>query len=167
MRSEIDQADKKIQELFALAQRQMAPLNSLFTDRDALKIIESAIPMISFAPCFSIEQEANMIINYDFNDHNNGEQSTVDILAGHYNENPFLFENKLIHKMGVEVYHGYNTIHWTETYRGSDGKRHTRTRTETLHATVTKPKPFYSTQVLLNYCASLHSTVTKIERNSS
>ena len=153
LRSEIDQADKKIQELFALAQRQMAPLNSLFTDRDALKIIESAIPMISFAPCFSIEQEANMIINYDFNDHNNGEQSTVDILAGHYNENPFLFENKLIHKMGVEVYHGYKTIHWTETYRGSDGKRHTRTRTETLHATVTKPKPFYSTQVLLNYCA--------------
>lgn len=172
LRSEIEQADKKIEELFALAQQQMAPLNSLFTDRDALKIIEATIPMISFAHCFSVEQEANMIINYDFNDHNNGEQSTVDVLAGHYNENPFLFENKLIHRMGVEVYHGYKTIRWTETYRGSDGKTHTRTKTETLHATVTKPKPFYSTQVLLNYCAqggpelSFTRDATHLERKS-
>ena len=153
LRSEIEQADKKISELLTLAERQMAPLNSLFSDRDALKIIESTIPMISFEPCFSVKQEANMITNYDFNDHNNGEQSTTDVLAGHYNENPFLFENKLIHKMGVEIYHGYKTIRWTETYRGSDGKMHTRTKSETLHATVTKPKPFYSNQVLLNYCA--------------
>ena len=29
----------------------------------------------------------------------------------------------------------------------------TRTRSQTLHATVTKPKPFYSTQVVLHYCA--------------
>ena len=172
LRSEIEEADKKIEELFALAQRQMAPLNSLFTDRDALKIIESTIPMLSFAPCFSVDQEMNMVINYDFNDHNNGEQSTVDVLAGHYNENPFLFENKLIHKMGVEIYHGYKTIRWTETYRGSDGKTHTRTRSETLHATVTKPKPFYSTQVTLNYCAqggpelSFTRDATHLERKS-
>ena len=40
MRSEIEETDKKVAELFAKAQEQMAPLNSLFTDRDALKIIE-------------------------------------------------------------------------------------------------------------------------------
>ena len=172
LRNEIKEADKRIEELFALAQRQMAPLNCLFTDGDALKIIEETIPMLSFAPCFSVEQEMNMIINYDFNDHNNGEQSTVDVLAGHYNENPFLFENKLIHRMGVEIYHGYKTIRWTETYRDSDGKTHTRTRTETLHATVTKPKPFYNTQILLNYCAqggpdlSFTRDATHLERKS-
>ena len=142
LRNEIKEADKKLEELLTLARRQMAPLNSLFTDRDALKIIESTIPMLSFAPCFSVEQEANMIINYDFNDHNNAEQSTVDVLAGHYNENPFLFESKLIHRMGTEIYHGYKTIYWTETYTDSDGKTRTRTRSETLHATVVKPKPF-------------------------
>ena len=153
LRDEIAQSGKKAEELLALAHRQMAPLNSLFTDRDALNIIESTIPLISFAPCFSVDQEKDMAINYDFCDNNNLEQSTVDVLAGHYNENPFLFENKLVHKMGVEMYHGYKTIYWTERYRGSDGKTHTRTRSETLHATVTKPKPFYSTQILLNYCA--------------
>ena len=55
--------------------------------------------------------------------------------------------------MGTETYHGYKTIHWTETYRDSNGKMRTRTRSQTLHATVTKPKPFYHTQVVLNYCA--------------
>lgn len=153
MRSEIAEIDTKIEELYNLAKRQVAPLNALFTDRDATKIIESTIPMISFAPCFSVEQEANMIINFDFDDHNNCEQSTIDVLAGQYNENPFLFEKKLIHKMGTELYHGYKTIYWTETYRDSEGRTRTRTRSETLHATVVKPKPFYSNQVVLNYCA--------------
>ena len=55
--------------------------------------------------------------------------------------------------MGTETYHGYKTIHWTEHYVDSDGKRRSRTRSETLHATVTKPKPFYNTRVILNYCA--------------
>ncbi len=172
LRKEIGEADQKVAELLALAHRQMEPLNRLFTDQDALKIIENTIPLLSFSPCFSVEQEANMMLNFDFNDHNNAEQSTVDVLAGHYNENPFLFEKKLIHKMGVEVYHGYKTIRWTETYRGSDGKMHTRTRSQTLHATVTKPKPFYSTQVLLNYCAqggpelSFTRDATHLERKS-
>lgn len=153
LRSEIQELDKKIKDLFSLAQLQMAPLNSLFADRDALNIIETTIPMLSFASGFLVDQEENMIVNYDFNDNTDLEQSTVDVLAGHYNENPFLFESKLIHKMGVEVYHGYKTIHWTETYRDSDGKTRTRTKSETLHATVTKPKPFYHTRTLLNYCA--------------
>ena len=152
LRSKIEQTDKKIEELLGLAQRQMAPLNNLFTDRDALNIIEETIPMLDFAPCLSVDQEANMIVNYDFKDHNNAEQSTFDVLAGHYNENPFLFESKLTHRMGTEIYHGYKTIHWTETYRDSDGEIRTRTESETLHATVVKPKPYYSTQTILNYC---------------
>ena len=172
MRKEIEELDKRIEELLALAHKQMKPLNELFTDRDALNIIENTIPLLSFAPCFSSEQENNMIANYDFSDNNDIEQSTIDILAGSYNDNPFVFENKLVHRMGVETYHGYKTIRWTETYRGSDGKTHTRTRSQTLHATVTKPKPFYSTQVLLNYCAqggpelSFSRDATHLERKS-
>ena len=89
MRSEIAQSDQKIDELMALAQSQMAPLNSLFCDRDALNIIESTLPLLSFKQNFSVDQENDMRINYDFNDHDDVEQSTIDVLAGHYNENPF------------------------------------------------------------------------------
>lgn len=153
LREEISESDKRAEELLAEANEQMFPLNKLFTDRDALNIIESTIPLLSFDKCFSVKQEADMKINYDFSEYNEGGQSTVDVLAGSYNENPFLFENKLIHTMGRETYHGYKTIHWTETYRDENGKLRERTRTETLHATVTKPKPFYNTQIVLNYCS--------------
>lgn len=153
LREEVAQADQKARELLAQAYTQMEPLNTLFTARDALDIIESTVPLLSFAPCFSVEQENNMIVNFDFGNQNNIEHSTLDVLAGHYNENPFLFENKMIHRMGSETYHGYKTIHWTESYRDSNGRRRRKTCSQTLHATVTKPKPFYHTQVQLNYCA--------------
>lgn len=172
LRLEIQEADQKAEELLAEAYRQMQPLNRLFTDRDALELIQSVIPLLTFDPCFSVRQEADMKINYDFSEYNEDEQSTVDVLAGNYNENPFLFENKLIHTMGVETYHGYKTIHWTETYVDSKGKLQRRHRSETLHATVTKPKPFYNTQVVLNYCAqggpelSFSRDATHLERLS-
>ena len=152
LRKELEEAGEETEALLALAKSQTAPLNSLFCDRDALNIIEKTIPSIAFENCFSVEQEANMITNYDFDEPNNREHSTTDVLAGHYNENPFLFERKLIHKMGVGIYRGSKTIFWTEQYRDSDGKIRTRTRSQTLHASVTKPKPYYSTQVVLNYC---------------
>ena len=153
LRTKIEEADKRAEELLAEAHNQMLPLNNLFTDRDALNIIDSTIPLISFNKSFTVKQEADMKINYDFGEHNEAEQSTFEVLSGYYNENPFLFENKILHTMGTETYHGYKTIHWTETYRDSNGKMRTRTRSQTLHATVTKPKPFYDTQVVLNYCS--------------
>ena len=150
-REEIDQADKKAEELLAQAYDQMLPLNSLFTDRDAVNLIHETVPLMSFDSCFSVEKEADMKINYDFLVHSADEESTIDVLSGEYNENPFLFENKIIHTMGTETYHGYRTISWTESYTDSTGKRRTRTRTQTLHASVVKPKPYYNTQVVLNY----------------
>lgn len=172
LRTEIAEADQRAEELLAEATRQMEPLNRLFTDRDALTVIETTIPLMKFADRFSVKQEADMKINYDFTEFQADEQSSIELLAGHYNENPFLFENKVIHTMGVETYHGYKTIYWTETYRDSSGKLCRRTRSETLHATVTKPKPFYTTQVVLNYCAqggpelSFSRDATHLEKKS-
>ncbi|MBR5272738.1 MAG: hypothetical protein IKU25_05020 [Clostridia bacterium] len=153
LREEIDLADKTAEELLAKAYDQMLPLNSLFTDRDAVNLIHETVPLMSFDTHFSVEKEADMKINYDFATHNEYEESTIDVLSGEYNGNPFLFEKKIIHTMGTETYHGYKTISWTESYRDSSGNISTRTRTQTLHATVVKPKPYYNTQVVLNYGA--------------
>ena len=172
LRTDIEEADRRSEELLQEAHEQMAPLNNLFTDRDALNLIEETMPLISFDDCFSVQKETDMKINYDFTEYNDEEQSTLDLLAGSYNENPFLFENKLVHRMGEETYHGYKTIYWTETYRDSNGQLRTRTRSQTLHATVTKPKPFYNTQVVLSYCAqggpelSFSRDATHLERKS-
>ena len=152
LRGEFQHAEQKASELLAEATEQMRPLNSLFTADDAVNLIEKTIPMLSFEPLFLAEHEENMRINYDFDVMNQINQSTIDVLAGHYNENPFLFENRFVQTMGTAVYRGYKTIHWTETYVDSQGRRRSRTRSQTLQATVTKPKPYYNTQVLLHYC---------------
>lgn len=171
LREEIANADQKAQELLNLAYKQMQPLNDLFRLQDALELIEKTVPLLKFTPCFTAEQELDMVTNYDYT-YQDAEQTTLETLAGRYNENPFLFENKLIHTMGTETYHGYKTIYWTEYYRDSNGRMQTRQRSETLHATVTEPKPFYSTQVVLNFGAqggpelSFSRDATHLERKS-
>lgn len=153
LRSEIQDAEEKALQLLKQAEEQMIPLNSLFTDKDSLRIIEKTMPLVEFGSCFTAQQEEDMKTNYDYDVHSDAEQTTLDVLAGRYNENPFIFEKKLVHTMGTETYHGYKEISWVETYRDSNGKMQSRTEHQTLHATVVKPKPFYHTQVVLNYGA--------------
>lgn len=133
--------------------QQMAPLNALFGSWDGIALLEKTVPKFDFLPSFSQEQEKDMRENYNFSDYDNDEHSIVDTLSGRYNGNPFLFERRRVHQMGTETYHGYKTIHWTERYTDSNGKRRTRTRSQTLHATVTKPKPFYHLETYLHYGA--------------
>lgn len=153
LREDIEHADDKREELLTSCYSQMSSLNSLFTDKDCIKLVEKTLPLISFEPFLSSKTEADMVTNYDFVPQGSREESTTDLLSGRYNENPFLFEEKKVHRMGVETYVGTKVICWTETYRTSDGKIQTRTRTQTLTASVTKPKPFFSRHFLLNYCA--------------
>lgn len=153
LRIELEDTDKKSNELFQEANSQTLPLNKLFTDRDAVSIIESTIPLIKFDDCFSVKQETDMVMNYDFGEYNDNERSTIDVLAGHYNENPFLFENKIVFTMGTQTYHGYRDVTYKKTFLDIDGRLRTKTVTETLEATIIKPKPFYQTQVVLNYCS--------------
>ena len=51
LKAQIDEADQKADALLAEAGKQMQPLNSLFSERDALNIIEATIPLISFDFC--------------------------------------------------------------------------------------------------------------------
>ncbi|MBR6513646.1 MAG: hypothetical protein IKT46_02305 [Clostridia bacterium] len=153
LKAKIEENQAKIAELYKLAQSQMNPLNMLFSNKDSLNIIEKTIPAISFDDCFTTAKEAHMQMNFDFFIATNDEQSTTDLISGDYNENPFIYEIRLVHRMGTCTYNGSLPITWTETYRDTDGKLKTRMRSETLTATVTKPKPYYNPQVILNYCA--------------
>jgi hypothetical protein len=145
-----DEAAEKLQ---AMCWQQMAPLNRLFRAWDGIEIFEKTIPMFDFKQSFSKEQEKDMLENYNLPTYDDPDHTVIDSLSGTYRGNPFLFERRRIHKMGTETYHGYKTITWTERYTDSNGKRRTRTRSQTLHATVTKPKPFYHTETYLHYGA--------------
>ena len=78
LREELEVADKRADELFAEAEMQMAPLNALFTDRDALNIIEDTIPALSFAEGFPAKQEEDMRINYNFSEDDKEDEEDED-----------------------------------------------------------------------------------------
>lgn len=66
LKNQIEKNEQESEIFLKEAEAQMLPLNRLFTCRDALKIIETTIPQLSFEPCFSAKQETDMITNFDF-----------------------------------------------------------------------------------------------------
>lgn len=144
-----EKLQKKANALFEEAMEQMQPLNALFSNRDTFNIIEKTLPDVSFDNRFSREKEKSFAQNYGFVPADSDETSALRIVSGDLHKNPFVFCRRLKHRMGVETYHGSLVITWTETETDSDGHVHTVRRTQTLHASVTKPKPYYSTDTTL------------------
>lgn len=142
---------KKAQEYLDLAYEQMRPLNNLFDDTDTLRLIEKTIPEIKFIKKFSKEHEKFLNDKHNFIDIMDEDSSVINTLAGTLCDNPFLFYRYKQHYEGTETYEGSLVIEWTETYRDSNGDLRTRTRTQTLYATVVKPKPFYRYSTSLGY----------------
>lgn len=141
---------EKAAKIKAEAQAQMAPLNALFSSRDTFRLIEKTIPEFSFDDCFTKEHEAYFIRMNDFVDLSTNETTMINTLAGRFAGNPFLYCQRLVHEMGLETYTGTLVITWTESYY-VNGQHQTRTRSQTLCATVTKPKPRYYYNTYLGY----------------
>lgn len=147
----LNKQKEEAQALLDVAWQQMAPLNGLFSDRDAIDLIEKTLPELDFDDCYHAERERELKETCGYSPEYDEERSALDTLSGTFKGNPFLFERHLIHQLGNETYHGTLTIRWTETCRDSKGNLSTRTRTQTLHASVVKPKPFYHEDTVLKY----------------
>ena len=175
----IRDTDKVLQEHKATAAalekegwEQLSALNALFTDEDVYRLVEKTLPDFAFEKSFTKEQERLFAEKYDFVDINDDESSMLNTLSGKYAGNPFVYIRRKIHQMGTHTYHGSLVIHWTEVYRDSDGNVQTREHTQTLHASVTKPKPYYRAETHLLYGnqaapdLSFSRTFSHIERKS-
>ena len=129
----------------------MAPLNALFDDVDTFKLIEKTMPQLKFDPYYTTQKENELIEEYDYVDMTDENTSIIDTLPGTFFKNPFLYERYLEHYMGTYTYTGTLTIRWTSTYRDSNGNLRTRTHTQVLRASLTKPKPYYRVNTHLGY----------------
>ena len=156
----LEEHQKKAAAFLQEAQAQVAPLLSLFTAEDTLRLIEKTVPDFSFDPRFTRFNEALFINRHDFCDLSTPDTSITNTLSGRLAGNPFLFCRRTVHNLGTCTYHGTLTISWTETYRDSEGKTRTRTRTQTLHASVTKPKPYYHQSTSLCFGAQAAPDLT-------
>ena len=147
----LEKATAKAEAIKREAWSQVAPLLSLFDDYDTVRLIEKTVPDFDFDREWSVKQEAHFTNNYSFRNVIDDNSTVIDTLTGRFTGNPFLFERYKTQTMEPHTYHGTKVIHWTTTYRGSDGKTHTKHHTQTLHASVTKPKPVYKLNTVLHY----------------
>ncbi len=133
------------------AEAQMAPLNALFSDDDTYKLIEKTLPQVKFDKQFVFENLQDLKNNYDFNGNTGPKSSVFDVVSGKLYKNPFLFERFVTETMSTHTYTGTLLISWVTYERDSNGKTVPRRRTQTLVATVRKPKPIYNVSTLLSY----------------
>lgn len=152
--------EKEADALLSQAWEQMGPLNSLFRDDMTLSLFEKTLPDFSFEKRFSVRQYENMRENYDLPPYNDDSRTVLKTLSGAYRGNPFVYLRSRVQRMGSETYHGMKVISWTETYVAEKGRVRTRRRTQTLHASVIKPKPVYTVETELHYGAQGAGSLT-------
>lgn len=129
----------------------MGPLNKLY-DWDVFnRMMTQAVPRIEFDPYFTNQRLADLINSYGWDENFSKERSVVFSHSGLINGNPFVIARTRKMEWGTKKYEGSLTVEWTTVETDSDGKKHTRHHSETLHASVEKPYPEYYEKTRLIY----------------
>ena len=144
--------EAKAKRLLDKAWEQMAPLNALFDSDMTRQLVQKTIPIVKIDRNFTVARYAQLRKEFGYAEQEAFEQiSTVSAVSGEIQGNPYIIERYLCQAMGTEVYTGELYIEWTEYYTDSDGNECRIDRSETLHASVTKPKPYYYHETMLTY----------------
>ena len=146
----LDKLKKEVEEMINEAWRQMAPLNALLDEEMSAQLFHKTAPLIVMDRIFDVKKLEFLIENYGYKYKDKDNCSKVAIQSGSILGNPFAFFKELEMDMLPYTYTGTLVISWTTTVPTKDGFR-TVTHTQTLRASVTKPKPSYSLDTYLMY----------------
>ena len=137
-----------VKQLLDEAYAQMSPLNALFDSSIPCKIMQKTTPLIQMDRLFDVKKYELMREKYGLWDNSDEDSSTLDLQSGSILGNPFVIFKDLRKDIIQYRYEGTLTISYTV---GSGNNR--RTVVQTLHASVTKPKPVYSNETYLVYAS--------------
>lgn len=129
----------------------MAPLNRLY-DWDVFnRMMTQTVPRLEFDPYFTSQRLADLVNSYGWDENFSKERSVIYSHSGLINGNPFVIARTRKMEMGTKEYKGELTVKWKTVEIDSEGKRHERNHSETLHASVHKPYPEYYEKTRLIY----------------
>lgn len=151
LHSELVEFKQKHKNVLDLAWKQMESVNTLFSWDIPTKLIEKTVPNIKFDSYFNAARLKQLHEEFGYDDFLNVDSSVLFAHSGEIKGNPFVIATTRNFSMGTKVYTGSKTIYWTVMERGSDGKMHSVTKSETLHASVEKPYPYYGNNTFLLY----------------
>lgn len=147
----LKKAKDKSEKLLDQCYEDMQPLNELFDWNIPAKIMEEKTPIIDLDPYFNPKRLDYLKKKFGLRENDDPDSSTLQVLSGNINGNPFVVEKNLCHHYGPKQYTGTLTIHWTTTHTDSEGHVHTDHHTQTLTAHVTHDAPGYWDDTVLIY----------------
>lgn len=151
LKSERGDLSATAEKLRAEAWEQMTPLNRLY-DWDVLtRMMAKTVPRLEFDPYFTTQRLADLKETYGWDGSFNSDRSVIYSHSGLINGNPFVICRTRKMEMGQKKYTGSKTIYWTSTERGSDGRYHSVSHSQTLTASVTAPFPEYFEKTMVIY----------------
>lgn len=127
------------------AERQMAPLNILYSWEHTSEILKETTDIISLYTnsYYAMIEAFHSKYGLDLG-HSDEHGSVAGVLCGMAAEHPFLTYDMLDQSVGSKTYTGSLQVTWYETVYDSNGNVSTRTHVDTLVATVVKPIPVYN-----------------------
>ena len=140
---------KREGELLGEAQAQMKALNEDYDWNIPAKIFSDIIPLIQMDQFFDQNKFYYLKKKYGFPE-NEENISSLFVQSGSILGNPFMLERNFVREIRQHTYTGSLVIHWT-TVVGSGKDRHVVHHTQTLVASVVKPRPEYFKETWLVY----------------
>lgn len=151
--------EQEINNLKDKAYSEVLDLITLLNTEDFIKVINSSWSDVKLYSHISSsftdkiekigkEREDSLDLYYSLYDVNNMITSSY---SGVIDSNQFIYTSYINHFLGTKTYDGYKAFPYTVTVTDSNGNLRSETRYETLHATVTKPCPYYTTHSVALY----------------
>ena len=130
---------------------QMAALNNLYEWNIYNILMQKTTPLIEMDRIFDMEKYNQLKDKFKWDEKNDVHRSTVLAQSGSILGNPFIIYREHVQSMGSQTYTGSITITWMERVSDGKGGSHMRSRSQTLTASVTKPKPVYNFTTRFKY----------------
>ena len=147
-----DALQKELERMLDDLTSSVQPLCDLYEWGMPNVVLNRTLPsFLHFDENFEVKRYLSLVKNYGYQPNDDPMTSTLGVQSGTCLGNPFVLEKELHCSIQDEAYTGSLVIHWTTTYTDSDGHTHTQYHSETLHATVYHPAPFYDEKTYLRY----------------
>ena len=147
----VNELKVKVKQIEADAWKQMRPLNLKYDFNIPDKLIYETVPQIQLDKYFDEDKQDYFTGKVSLDVSGKKDISVHCARSGNSAGNPFLLIRYFVRRIVQHTYTGTLTVSWTERYTDSKGQSHTRTVSQTLVATVTKPKPEYHFVTRLYY----------------
>ena len=149
IQEQLDKLQARADEILAEARNQMEPLNQDYDWNAPAKIFDDAFSLVQFDQYFDQNKFYYLRNKYGFRE-NEENISSLYVQSGSILGNPFILERNRVREIRDHTYTGSITIHWT-TVSGSGKNRTVIHHSQTLTASVVKPRPEYFTETWLVY----------------